>query len=257
MSGLEVAISQEMLAGFLMALARAAGFVVTAPPFNTKGVPPRIRAVIAIALAVPLTVWVQPKAPRLTSIDLLLTGLLQVVVGAAFGFVIFLAVAAVQLVGDIIDVIGGFSMTMSLDPLLLIHTSVMGRLHQLLAITLLFAGDGHLMIVHGLARSMQLMPEPFVDLSALARAVTSGMAQMFLAAVQVAAPVVAVMIIADVALGLLSRVAPALNAFALSFPLKLMLALLLVGLIALQVPEVLTRQVSDAVTTVIDLARGG
>jgi flagellar biosynthetic protein FliR len=252
-SGLEVAISQATLAGFLMALARAAGFVVTAPPFNTKGVPARVRAITAIVLALPLTAWSGKAAPSLTAFDLVLSGLMQLVVGAAFGFVVYLAVTTVQLVGDLIDVVGGFSMTMALDPLMLVQSSVMGRLHQLLAITLLFAGDGHLMIVHGLARGMQVLPHPVLDWSSLGEVVTHGLADMFLVAFQVAAPVVAVMIVSDVALGLLSRVAPALNAFALSFPLKLVLSLLLVALVVLQVPDVLTEQVSTAVVEILEL----
>ncbi len=253
MSGLEVAFTSSTLAAFLMAAARAAGFVLTAPPFNTRSIPARVRAMTALALAMPLTVWARPTAPDLTSMQLVLQGVLQIVAGAAFGFVILLAVNVLQIIGDFIDVMGGFSMTQALDPLQLIQTSVMGRLHQLIAVTLLFAGDGHLMIVHGFARGMQVMPQPFLDPAELAKAVMSGFATMFLAAFEVAAPVIAVMIVADIALGLLTRVAPALNAFALSFPLKLVLSLLLVALLARQLPGVLTEQVSDAVDTVLHL----
>jgi len=254
MSGLDLAISQTTLAAFLMAAARAAGFVLTAPPFNTRGIPARIRGIVALSLALPLAVWMRPTAPSLTSFDLLLQGVLQVVVGASFGFVILLAVTTLQMVGDFIDVIGGFSMTMALDPLQLVQSSVMGRLHQLIAVTLLFVGDGHLMIVHGLARGMQVMPQPLLDPAELARTVTEGFVTMFVSAVQVAAPVMAVLLVSDVALGLLTRVAPALNAFALSFPLKLVLSLLLVGLLVSQLPEVLTTQVIQAVNAVLELA---
>jgi len=256
-SGLQLSLAQGTLAAFLMATARTAGFVLTAPPFNTRSVPSRIRAIVALALAIPLTVWMRPTAPSLTSIDLVLQGVLQIVVGAAFGFVVLLAVSTLQVIGDFIDVIGGFSMTMALDPLQLVQSSVMGRLHQLIAVTLLFAADGHLMIIQGFARGMQVMPLPVLDPAQLAKTVSEGFVTMFAAAFQVALPVIVVMIVADISLGLLTRVAPALNAFALSFPLKLVLSLLLISLIVRQLPDVLATQVTDAVEAILHLAGAG
>ena len=79
---------------------------------------------------------------------------------------------------------------------------------------------------------------------------------MFLAAVQVAAPVIGALFIADVALGLLTRAAPALNAFALAFPLKILLSLLLVGLVLLQVPSLLDRLIEQAAATMLRLSGG-
>lgn len=257
MSGLELALPESTLAGFLMALARTAGFVLTAPPFNTRSVPGRVKAALAVALALPLTVWTAPVAPPLTSVDLALQAVLHVVSGAALGFLVLVAVATVQIIGDIIDVIGGFTMTMALDPLLMVQTSVMGRLHQLLAITLLFAGEGHLMVLHGLARGVQLMPVPALDVAQVAEAVARDVAMMFASAVQVAGPVIAVMVIADVSLGLLTRAAPALNAFALSFPLKLILSLLLIALVVVQVPDTLIRAVETAVIGMLGLVGAG
>ena len=64
------------------------------------------------------------------------------------------------MLGDLIDVVGGFTMTLGMDPLLMVQTSVMGRLHQLVAITLLFVGDGHILVIQGLSRSVQLDPDP-------------------------------------------------------------------------------------------------
>ncbi len=254
MSGLDLAVSEATLAAFLLALARTAGFVAVAPPFNTRAIPVRVRAVVALALAVPVSVFARGSAPSLTGSSIVVETLVQLFAGLTFGFVVQLAVAAVQVVGDLIDVVGGFTVTMAMDPLLMVQTSVMGRLHQLLAVTLLFAGDGHLMVVHGLARGMEAMPVARLDLEDVGRVVTEGMADMFLAAVEVAAPVIAVMLVADVALALLSRAAPALNAFALSFPLKLLLSLLLVGLVVTQVPRMLTDQVETAVVSVLELA---
>ena len=257
MNGLDLALGQSVLVGFMLALARTAGFVLTAPPFNTRAVPARIRSGVAIALALPLTSFTSVDAPPLTSPDLLLGRILiHVLTGVTLGALVQLAVAAVQMLGDLIDVVGGFTMTLGMDPLLLVQTSVMGRLHQLVAVTLLFVGDGHVLVIQGLSRSIQIDPVPSPDLATFARVLVDDVGGMFLAAVQVAAPVIGALFVADVALGLLTRAAPALNAFALAFPLKVLLSLLLVGLVLLQVPSLLTRLIQQAVATMLRLSGG-
>jgi flagellar biosynthetic protein FliR len=255
-NGFELAIDQSLIAGYILALARTAGFVLISPPFASRGVPARARAAIALGLALPLSVWTTPTAAPLASPELLGQIILQIFSGVAFGFVIYLAVAAMQAVGDLIDLVGGFNMAQSMDPLTMVQISVMGRLHQLVGLTLLVATDGHLMIVQGLSRSVQVMPQPTLDLEVLAATFTEQTSALFLAAVQVAGPVIAVMFVADVVLGLLTRAAPALNAFALGFPLKILLTLLLVGVLLSQLPDLLSGNVEHAVVTVIDLAGG-
>ncbi len=256
MRGVEVALGQATLAGFLLALARTAGFVLVAPPFNTRAVPARARVGVAVGLALPLSTWTQDVAPSLSSAELVLGMLVQVFTGVTLGAFVQLAVAAVQMLGDLVDVVGGFTMTLGMDPLLMIQTSVMGRLHQLTAVTLLFVGDGHLMVLRGLSRSTELMPAPSPKLADVARVLTVDLAGMFVAALQVAAPIIAALLIADVALGLLTRAAPALNAFALAFPLKILLSLLLVGLVLLQVPTLLNRLIEQAVSTMLRMSGG-
>lgn len=256
MSGLQVALGEQVLAGFLLAVARTAGFVLVAPPFSTRAVPGRVKAVVAIALAMPVSRFTEAVAPDLDSIALVLQLPLQLVMGVTLGFFVLVVVATIQAIGDLLDLTGGFSLSVAFDPLVYAQVSVLGRVHQLLAVTLLFAGDGHLMVLHGLSRSVQTMPTPAIAWDDLGRAVTADVAGLLGAALQVAAPVVAAMLVADVALGLLTRAAPALNAFALVFPLKILFTLLLVGVILVRVPDVLTRLVEQAVVTMLQLTAG-
>jgi flagellar biosynthesis protein FliR len=195
--------------------------------------------------------------PDLTSLFMPLHALTQLFMGLTLGYLVLAAVATLESAGGIIDMIGGFMMSVDLDPLMMTRTAVMGRLNQLLAITLLFAGDGHLMVIQGLSRSAQLMPVPALTWEALGRTVTSAAGGVLLGAVQIAAPVMAAMLIVDVTLGLLTRAAPALNAFALGFPLKILFTLLLSGLVISRLPGVLETLIRQAVTTGMSLYGGG
>jgi flagellar biosynthetic protein FliR len=75
-------------------------------------------------------------------------------------------------------------------------------------------------------------------------------------AMEIAAPVMAVMLVADVALGLMTRAAPALNAFTLGFPLKIAFTMLLVALMVVRVPDALQRLIGQAVSLGMNLYGG-
>lgn len=254
MDGATLAVGQATLAAYLLALAKTAGFVLVTPPFNTRSIPTRARAGLAVALALPLSARAV-GVPALDSVGLVLRILAEAFTGLSLGFFVLLAVATVQTVGELLDIIGGFSMTVALDPLLMAQSSVMGRLHQLTAVTVLFVSDGHLMILHGLSRTLTPSGTPIPDAAAMAERVTQDVSTLFVSAIQIAAPVIAAVLIADVALGLLTRAAPALNPFALSFPIKIMFTLLMVGMIVTRVPVYLDGAVQHAVVSMVELIR--
>ena len=115
-----------------------------------------------------------------------------------------------------------------------------GRLYQMAAVVLLFASDGHQVVLAGLVRTFDALPlGAMLEPAALASTLSDGLTQMFLAALQIAGPLLVVLFLADVGLGLLTRVAPALNAFALGFPLKVLLTLSFGSLVLLALPGVI------------------
>ena len=254
MSGLQLALGEQLAAAFVLALARTAAFVLVTPPFNTRAVPTQARVSLALALALPLTPPLASGAPALVSGELVVRLIVQLATGLALGFLVLVALSAVQAAGDLLDLVGGFNSSIALDPLMLTQTSVFGRLHQFVAVAVLFATDGHLMVVQGLSRSLQAMPDPRVSWDALAQALVGDVAGMVTGALQIAAPVVAAMLVADVSLGLLTRAAPALNAFALAFPLKILFSLLLVGLVVVRLPAEIHDLVEHATLVVLHLS---
>jgi flagellar biosynthetic protein FliR len=84
--------------------------------------------------------------------------------------------------------------------------------------------------------------------------VTTGLSQMFLASLQIAGPLVAVLFLTDVGLGLLTRVSPALNAFAMGFPLKILMTVTFAGFAYLAMPGVINDLVTEAVRSMIRVA---
>jgi flagellar biosynthetic protein FliR len=245
------------LAALLLGTCRAAGFVLLSPPFNSRSIPAPVKGALALALSVALAGQIAPGLPEPTTGFLLVAALTEVVIGAALGFVVQLLFTAVQMAGDLIDLTGGFSLQPAFDPLSMTMNATIGRLHYLLATTLLFTSGGHLLIVRGFATSYEGMPVGgAVPTDQIAQVLVTAFGMMFLAALQIAGPMVAVLLLADVALSLLSRAAPALNIFAIGFPVKIMLTLTLLGLTFPLLPPALDALIEHATRAMVSFTSG-
>ena len=253
--GLEV--PAVTLVALLLGTARATGFVMLAPPFNSRSIPAPVKGALAMALSLLLSTRIAPSLPEVSGGFLVVAAVTEVAIGAALGFVVQVLFTAVQMAGDLIDVTGGFSLQPAYDPLAMTNNSSVGRLHHLLATTLLFTSGGHMLIVKGFATSYQGMPVGGnVPTDQIAHVLITAFAMMFLAALQIAGPMVAVLLLSDVALALLSRAAPQLNIFAIGFPVKIMLTLTLLGLTFPLLPPALDALMDHAVRAMVSLRSG-
>ena len=254
---MDLQVGASTLAALLLGTARGAGFVALAPPFNSRGIPTPVKAALALALAVTVAGRVSPKLPEITTGYLVVTTITEVAIGAALGFIVQVLFSAVQLAGSILDVTGGFTLQPAMDPLSLTSEGVVGRLQLQLASTLLFTSGGHLLMVRGFVTSYQGLPVgASLPAQHLAQTLIRSFSMMFLSAVQIAGPMVAVLMLADVALALLSRAAPSLNIFQLGFPVKIMLTLALLGLTFPLLPSALDTLLEQATRAMVSLKGG-
>lgn len=241
----------------MLAGVRIVAFLVIAPPFSYRAMPRQILAMLSLGLAIAVV-------PRLLAADPTLavqttdTGefignlVLQVVVGGGLGFLVALVFAAVQSAGSVLDLFGGFQMGAAFDPMSLTNGAQFQRLYEMTAVVLLFVTNGYQLMLAGLVRTFDAVPlGGSLDLGALAHAATDGLTQMFVASLEIAGPLVIVLFLTDVGLGLLTRVAPALNAFALGFPLKILMTLTFGSIGYLAMPHVVDGLVTKAVTAIL------
>jgi flagellar biosynthesis protein FliR len=243
------------LVTLLLASIRTVTWLSLAPPFSSRAIPGTVKSLLALGIAVAVTPALAASAPELTVPAVVFAAVEQVLVGAALGFLTALVFAAVQAAGDLIDLFGGFSVAFAFDPLSQVGNSVFGRFYGLLASTLLFATDAHQLVLRGFTQTFRVLPlDETLSLSTLDRALTTGLAQLFLAALQIAGPLIAVLFCADLGLGLLTRAAPALNPFALGFPAKILLTVTLAGSALLVLPSAVDTLVEQAVRLVVGVA---
>lgn len=246
----------QMLAIMLGSI-RAGAWMLICPPFNSRLIPVQVKALLSVGLALPVAPFLTSTLPSIQTSAILACAVLQFFVGAALGFVTYLFFSALQAAGDLLDVFGGFTLAMAYDPLSMNQSSIFGRFYNLVAVTLLFASDGHQLVLRGFLRSYQTLPlDANFSMATFSDLLTKGIGEMFLAGLQIAGPLIAVLFLTDVAFGLLNRVAPALNAFQLGFPAKIFLVLTLSGTAIAVLPRALDGLIDKAVSAVVYLSGG-
>lgn len=256
-----VTLALSTIEVIMLAGVRIAAFLVIAPPFASRAVPGRVKAMLALGLGLAVSPRAGSAPGAGGSIEAGTASFLgdlvmQVLIGGALGFLVALAFAAVQAAGSLIDLFGGFQLAAAFDPANMTNGAQFSRLYQMTAVVLLVASDAHQLVIGGLLRTFEALPlGTGLDLAKMGVAATEGLTQMFLAALQIAGPLIVVLFLADVGLGLLTRVAPALNAFALGFPLKILLTITLSVMAYLALPGVVEAVTGTAVEDVLRVGR--
>ena len=183
-----------------------------------------------------------------------LTGVvLELVTGLALGFLVLVIFSAVQSAGSLIDLFSGFQLAQAFDPQMMVNGAQFTRLLQMAALALLFASDGYQLVITGLTRQLRRpaagrrhRPGPAGPGHDRRRSPACSSPPS-----RSPARSLVVLFLADVGLGLLTRVAPALNAFSLGFPLKILITLMLAGFMFLALPRIVSSLADQAAKTVL------
>ncbi len=207
----------------LFPLARILGVVTTAPLFNNAALPIRIRLVLGIAIALALSPALPQHVPILAdSWAGLFTLIQQVLIGIALGFTMRMTFAAVDVAGELIGLQMGLSFAVFFDPQNATQSPIVSELLGLMTLLIFIALNGHLMVIALLAQSftsLPISPEPFA--SAGWGTVVRWATTLFSAGVMMALPMIASLLVTNIALGILTKAAPQFNLFAVGFPITI------------------------------------
>jgi flagellar biosynthesis protein FliR len=252
--------SEQQVAGFLLVLARVSPLFLLAPLFSSKMLPPRARSVIAVALAVglwPVAAAATRRGGAMPRIDLAAWAYAalmfkELLVGIAFAFALAALFAALSAAGALLDTLIGFSFGALVDPVTGNQSSVLSNLYMLVGVAVFVAIGGDAWVVQGLARTYDAVPLLSAPkIGTLVEGAQVAFSGVFAAALEVGAPVVLALVITDAAFGVVSRVVPQLNVFAVGFPAKVTVGLLVIGASLPFVSGWLTDQLQLSVTSAL------
>jgi flagellar biosynthesis protein FliR len=220
------------LISFVWPLARILSMLMVVPVFGHRSVPGRVK----IGLSIFITLIVAPALPPMPDVGLgswhgLHILVQQVLIGMAMGFVMRVIFAAVDAAGEIVGLQMGLGFASFFDPQSAGQTLVLARFFNMLAVLLFLAVNAHLLLLGVLVDSFQSLP---ISPRPLAGAgfynVAAFGSTVFAVGLQLALPLIAILLMTNLALGILTRSAPQLNIFAIGFPITLG-----VGLITLDI----------------------
>ena len=150
----------------------------------------------------------------------------QVGIGLAIGFTVRVVFAAFELAGQVVGFQMGLGFAAFFDPASSAQSSAMGRFYANMAALLFLALNGHLMVIMAVVHSFAAFPVDQNFLQALSTMKLQALgAQLFASAFWIALPVIAMLMFANLALGIVSRVAPQMNIYAIGFPVTLAVGL--------------------------------
>lgn len=256
--GLELAQLTELGLQFLFAMLRIGAFVLSAPLFAARFVSLPVRIIISVCIAVWILQHVpMPSASDLASLQSVTWVLRELGIGLAAGLVLQIYFAAAVMAGDRIANTAGLGLAAQVDPATGSQTPVIGQFFTLFLLAIFVAADGHLVAIRLVLQSYSLLPPGPSD--AALGFVDDGLGatgEMFIAAVRLMMPVVAVLLLLNIVIGVITRSSPQLNIFAFGFPLTMTVTLLLLFLTTATLGDALLDHMAQALQHLGDMLGG-
>jgi flagellar biosynthetic protein FliR len=229
-------LSAEHIEAFILVLLRVSAIVVTIPVISEASVPVRLKAALSILITLIIFPLVGPKIPQAANYHVLIlmyrmAG--EVMIGLIIGYTARLVLAGIQMAGDMIGFQMGLSIANIIDPMTSEQVSIITELQYLIALLVFLAVDAHHIFLTAIIQSYSILnPLAFHFSGPLMQAILGFSKEMFVIAVKLAAPLMAVMLFTNVGLGIVARTVPQMNIFIVGMPLQIALGLIFLGLTA-------------------------
>ncbi|MFA6411447.1 MAG: flagellar biosynthetic protein FliR [Syntrophales bacterium] len=227
-------LSFQQISSFSLVFLRITALIVMIPVFGDRTVPARVKAGLGLILAVIIYPFLKTDAlPPVSSnyISMIIGMAGEVLIGIIIGFVARCIFAGVQSAGELIGFQMGFSMASVLDPLSNTQISALAEFQYLIAMIVFLFVDGHHIFLNAIVESYRSIPPLGFSFSGpLMEMLFNNTKEVFVIAVKISAPIMAVMIFVNVGLGVIARTVPQINVFIVGFPLQIAVGFFFLGL---------------------------
>jgi len=214
----------NIIEGFLLAFVRGATAISIMPVFGYNAVPMQTKVAIGFVLAIALapTAGMHLPATIIGPLPFIGAAAAEAAVGLVIGATAALMMIGAEFAGTLVGLQMGFSSANIMDPQLEQEVSIIGRFEYLLALIVFLSLDMHHLMLAALGESYNIVPVGTGVLGVKLPLMYGRMtAELFVVAVKLAAPVLAILMMTELALGFVARAMPQMNVFADSFPVKI------------------------------------
>lgn len=215
---------------FFLVLVRALAFMASGPLLSFTGIP----AVFKIGFSLALAIVTYPLVTLDPQVDVPgdawgygLAVVSETGFGLLLGITVTIILNSIRMAGQFIDLQIGYAMSNMMDPVNNVQNTLLAQYLYLLALVFWFVIDGHHSLIAGLVSSYQIVPLNAASINGgVVYTLVKIFSGAFTIALRVSAPILAVLLISDLALGFLARTAPQINVFLTGFPIKIAVGLL-------------------------------
>ena len=218
--------------GIGLLIVRPGTLIITAPGFGGVYAPAQVKIGLTVLLAIVLMPTVTiPSVGSATGLAMVITR--EMAIGLALGMSIRALVAAAELAGQLAGFQMGLSYAATVDPQSGVRNNLLSMLYGNIAVISFLLMNGHHAFLRALRDSFDSLPIGIGHIgSSLPGAVMSLLGLVFTFGMRLAAPLVLVLVITEIALALVARSAPALNLMAVGAPIRIIIGLILLGFVA-------------------------
>ncbi len=225
--------SESQILLFVLMFVRVGGLVFFTPILGSMNVPNPAKIGLAFfvtLMLIPLVDFEFVEFPKgIFSLTLLISS--ELLIGMIIGFSVRLLMSAVQIAGTTVGFQMGFGIVNVIDPVTSLQISVISQFQNLVAFLIFLSINAHHIILNSIAVSFQLIPPLGFEFSGeLVNIFMNMVRDVFVISVKIAAPMIATLLFASVALGMIARTVPQMNVFIVGFPLQIGLGLFMIGL---------------------------
>jgi flagellar biosynthetic protein FliR len=247
------------LFGFLFTLARISCVFAFLPLAAFRAAPEPAKIVLSLAFT--LMLWPEWKAPAgaEVSIGRIVTGLAgEVALGIAIGLSLAIVLEIFQVAAQVVSLQAGFGFASTIDPNSGADSTVLLTTAQLTAALIFFATGADRLVVRALADSLRLCPpESYAMNPRWAEALVQFAGSIFGLGLRLAAPVIALLLLADGSLAVLGRIQAQIHLVSLTMPIKLGAAMLLVASTLVFQPRIFESAMENAIRLIEEILRSG
>ncbi len=221
---------QVWIVQLLWPLIRVLGCIAVIPLFSHPAIPQRIKLAIGIVITLAILPGIQVPAIEVLSWQGLLSLLAQFLIGISMGFVMRILFTAVEMAGFMMGMSMGLGFASFYDPQAEGQTNAVAQFVTMLSLLIFISLDGHLIVVAVMLQSFETMPITTQHWQLNSQAIASLGGHIFSQGLLMSLPVIASLLITNMALGILTKAAPQFNIFGIGFPITIGVGLLMIWL---------------------------
>lgn len=244
--------------GVMLIFLRVAAIVFSSPVLDTNTIPAVFKAGLALAVSILLLPAVDTVVTvRDLSLMTFVIGVFsEIAIGVTIGLSVKLLFAGIQLAGQIVGYQMGFAVANVVDPATSAQIPILAQFYNLTAMLVFLAINAHHLFFSALVDSYTILPPLSMHISPqLVGMMMRLAANMFVVAVKVGAPLIAVMLMVSVALGMVARTVPQIHIFIVAMPLKIVIGLVFLLMVSPYLTAYLIALFSSYQVTLYDLIR--